>query len=795
MFLKITKIIFKSGEKYFLFLFLAVFLSLFSYSLGNNIILSVKDYLQSQIKPLVGGDLVLSSKYDFKNENYLEKYKNNFEIAKTIGVNSTIFDSKKNPVLVNLIYHTPNYPFYNQFEFDILNNSGSLIIDETTYEKFGKNIEILGKNYAVKGIIKKSPIGDVSVYTSQNNIYLPINNFDNTLNSTNSRLEYKYYFKFKTEINKNLLLSIKNDINLKDFRIKTLDDRNENISNITDRFYVFINFFDLIVFILTFFIIILSLEIFFKKIKGIIALLNIFGLKKRSIFYYNFLILFGIFIFSFLFAYFINIGVMYLFALKYDFFTSKLESFYKGFFITIILLIVGFFSPIYKIFKSDIGVLLNDNNNFSNFDFKDYIIYLGLIFIGFLGINLISGIEINNSFLYSFGFIIVIILFYILIEYLLKYIFKFLKHRLKSFYLFDAIRSTIKPGNVSFLIILSGIISFISIFIFYVFSGSFLSYLQNITKNSNDTFVINVQEKDQKVIKKYFLDSEIYEIVSLKITKINGKTLEQFLNTSKVSREFSREFFSTTNNLDNKILYGNKLTSSGVSVDIDFANNLGLKIGDEIIFSVAGLDKTLKVQNFRESVRNGANPFFYFMLLKSDFINYPKNYILSYKEISKPKNIENVLSKEVGNYLTFIKTKQIIDIVINITNQILVVIYLCLFYIFIFSFLSFIVSITFLSTFKNNKIKLLNTLGGNKSKLINALNIEFGYLVFVGLLFSLIFGVIFLEVIFHFIKYFSLDFLSLFIGILIIFGLFLINIIYLKFFYFHKVAKKLTILS
>ena len=40
------------------------------------------------------------------------------------------------------------------------------------------------------------------------------------------------------------VLQIKNDVNIKTFRKTTLDDRNENIANITDRFYVFINFFN-----------------------------------------------------------------------------------------------------------------------------------------------------------------------------------------------------------------------------------------------------------------------------------------------------------------------------------------------------------------------------------------------------------------------------------------------------------------------------------------------------------------------------------------------------------------------
>lgn len=784
---KITKITLKTWEKYFVFVFLAVFLSLFSYILGNNIVLSVKDYLQEQVKPLLGWDMVLSNREDLDESAFREKYENTFEIAKNISINSTLFDENKNPNLVELVYHTPNYPFYNQFEYEVIDQSGSLIVNQATFDKYGKNIEILWKNYQVKGIIKKSPIWDISLYANQNTIYLPIDQFDANLNASNSRLEYNYYLLFQWEYDESYKEILSNDVLLKDFRVRSLNDRNDYISDTTDRFYVFINFFNLVVFVLTFFIVILSLETFFKKIKGILWLLNIFGLQKKKIFLYNFIVLFFVFFVGFILAYLLNVWIMSLLATQYDFFQSKLESFYKWFWVTIILLLVGIFSPMYKIFKSDISALLKDEGNFSHFNFTDYVVYLWLIFSWFLWVNLISGITIFESFLYSFLFIFIIVLFYVWIEKILHKNFSFFflnaKNKIsKNFYFFDAIRSTIKPGNVSFLIIFSGIISFISIFIFYVFSGSFLSYLGNITQSSNDTFVINVQKDDLQTVEKYFSLDEIFEIVTLRIQQINGKTLQEFLWQERVPRQFWREFSSTTKDLENKILSWEKLSVWWVSVDREFAWELWLKIWDEIVFSVAGLEKTLKVVNFREAVRNGTNPFFYFQLDVSDFEKFPKNYIISYKESEKPQNLENTLSKELGNHLTFIKTREIVEIVINIANKILIVVYVCLSYIFIFSFLSFIVSLSFLSTFKTAKIKLLNILWWKKESLVSALSFEFWYLVCIWLLFSILFWSLFLLILFYFIKYFSLHLFSYFIWIMILLWLFLVMIlfVYLK---------------
>ena len=785
MYQKIFKIIFWNWKKYFIYVFLAVILSLFSYILSDNIVLSVNNYLKSEIKPLVWWDLVLTSNDDLKDKNYLQKYDSNFEVAKTISINSTIFDNEQKPTLVDLVYSTQNYPFYNRFSYDIINTSWSIIVDKKIYEKYWWILEILSKDYMVKGIITTSPIWNISIYSSSNSIYLPITEFDNSLNSQNSRIEYTYYLKTKNTSDLELINQIKNDVNLKTFRKTTLDDRNENIANITDRFYVFINFFNLVVFVLTFFIVILSLESYFKKIKSNIWLLNIFWLSKKNIFFYNFIFLLWLFLLAFLWAFLLNYLVFSILWIFYNFFEIHFSSFLKWIVITFILLVIGIFLPFFKIFKSNTLDLLNDSWDFLNFKIIDYLIYLGLIFFWFLVVSLVSNLSLLEAILYSFLFDIIIVLFYIILNFILKFIFlKIEKNKtnfkiFKDFYLFDAIRSTIKPGNLSFLIVFSSIISFLSIFIFLVFSWSFLNYLQNLTTSSRDMFVLNVQEKNLPIINKYFKQDEIFEIVSLKISKINDKSLKDYLWVKEVWREFSREFFSTTNVLDNKILSWEKLSSSWVSVDAEFGKSLNLKLWDKITFSVAWLEKTLTVVNFREAVRNWVNPFFYFNLDKKDFEKYPKNYILSYKQSQKIQNLESILHKEITWNLTFIDAKQIIDLVVEISKKILWVVYLCLSYIFLFSFLSFVVCIGFLRTFKIWKIKILHILGWDNNKLFHALHLEYIYLIFIAFLLSIFFWSLFLFIIFYFIKYFSLYLWSYIIWILVIFMLFFILISYL----------------
>lgn len=78
-------------------------------------------------------------------------------------------------------------------------------------------------------MIKKSPLGNISLYASQNTLYLPIEAFDSTLNASNSRLNFDYYLLFKGKYEQNYKEILKNDPILKDFRVRSLSDRDESI--------------------------------------------------------------------------------------------------------------------------------------------------------------------------------------------------------------------------------------------------------------------------------------------------------------------------------------------------------------------------------------------------------------------------------------------------------------------------------------------------------------------------------------------------------------------------------------
>jgi len=650
MIFTVSKIIYQSGKSYLLFIFLATFLSLFSYILSSNIIFSVDSYLRDQTKSLLGGDIVFTGNSDFDMAHFEQEYADELQISRTIETQTTIFDDTQSPVLTDIIYHDENYPIYDSFSYDVINASGSLIVDPDILEKFEESVSIFWKEYDIMWVVTASPLWDLSAFAPSSKVYIPIENYDESINPANSRLGRKYYAWFYGSYDPELVSRIKWDTRYNNFRIRSLEDRNENIGEITDRLWLFINFFNLIVFVLTFFIIILSLETFYKKLKQTLWLLTILWLSKGKMFLYNLYFIALIFSIALLFAVIMNYIALILLWNIYDFLMFYPDSLLRGILITWVLLVIWVYSPFYKIFTSRIRDLLSDSSFFSNFWFVNYFVYLSLLFIGFYAISIISNIPEFEAFLYSIGFTAAIIVLYILSSVILKILY-FTVGRLfkkRNFYIFDALRSTIKPGNISFFIVFSSFISFLSIFVFYVFSGSFLSFITNFTQGSNDSFIIDVSPDDIETTREYFTQEEIYTIVPMRIIEINGTSLSSYAMQNDLNaRQFSREFLSTTRNLESDILRWNTLSSWWVSVDDEFAGELWVSVWDTILFSSAWLEIELRVQNIRRAVRSWATPFFYFAIRDDDFENYPKRYFVSYNSDDKPVNTQSMYSQAV----------------------------------------------------------------------------------------------------------------------------------------------------
>ncbi len=251
---------------------------------------------------------------------------------------------------------------------------------------------------------------------------------------------------------------------------------------------------------------------------------------------------------------------------------------------------------------------------------------------------------------------------------------KFLRER--RFPLFDALRSLVRPLTPTLPITISLVSVTTFLLVFLLFSLAFRSELSLDVTQSANIYALNILESDRPKIEKILSGADMYSILRARIEKVNDRTLAGHLGDVRPSGEFTREFNITTTPLPNTILrWKDRISATEVSVDDEFANRLGVDIGDRITFLLSGREITLTVANVRASKRQGFRPFFYFSFDPLAFANAPKTYFVS-TYTRDTESWKRLILANSGPHVTFIDVENILSIIRDISWKILSVIWL-----------------------------------------------------------------------------------------------------------------------
>lgn len=758
---KIFQILFSSSKASFFFISFILFLSLFSFIFTWNIIYSVDKYIKDTSKDFIWADITINSKEP--DSIFYEWYiKDNYdaETSRKISFQTSIF-FQNSPELYSINFIEQNYPFYWNFKQKEINQNWELIVSKKVYDKFKDGyLNILWKDYKIKSYLEEDFLADFNPFW-WNDIYLNISEFDKEKINAISRVNYDLLI--KTDQSE----EISKDTKFSELRINTQETSNNSLNEITSRLNLFIQIFYQIIIVLTFFIIIINFESYFKKVIKNIKIINILWFSNYKIIASFFILFFFLAVFSSILAYLLT----YIIFNSINFVELKMDIalLYSSIFIAFLIILSWSFLNLIKLKATSISNF-ESNNFFKNF--KSYLVFyfIFLIFILFF-IAYFSWVNIISSIYLSIWFILAIVLLIYLLNFVTKRLFSISKRFLKkNFYLYDAFRSTIKPWNLSILIVFSTIISLSWFIIFATFSNWFIDFLNKTSSGKIDTFVININAEDLGKIEDKLNKDEYFEIIRARISKINWSNLKDHLGTDFVSWRFSREFSLTTTNLDDWIIKWKKLDFWEVWVDEDFASDLWIKIWDEIEFLIFWIKKNLKITQIRESNINWVNPFFYFNLYDKEFEWFSKNYFLSYASSEKEPDFNKQIQAELWNQATFINVWSIIEKVKAIADYVLYFVYTILAYITIFSVITFIVSINFLKSFKNKKIYTYSLFWANRNKMKKAVFYEYSYLILLWIIISIIIWIIITIVIFWLNRFIDFEIMYFLKSLMLVWG-------------------------
>jgi putative ABC transport system permease protein len=168
------------------------------------------------------------------------------------------------------------------------------------------------------------------------------------------------------------------------------------------------------------------------------------------------------------------------------------------------------------------------------------------------------------------------------------------------------------------------------------------TWRQSLPENAPNQFLINIQPHEVDAMKA-FLEArqltvpDFVPLVRARMTSINGKDVTQMTFEDPQGERWARRDsnLSWSGNLqaDNKIVEGSFWSSDfngkEVSVELDFGKELGLSLGDELGFDIAGETVSARVSSFRTVEWDSFSPNFFMVFAPGVLEPYPATYITS----------------------------------------------------------------------------------------------------------------------------------------------------------------------
>jgi putative ABC transport system permease protein len=166
------------------------------------------------------------------------------------------------------------------------------------------------------------------------------------------------------------------------------------------------------------------------------------------------------------------------------------------------------------------------------------------------------------------------------------------------------------------------------------------TWRDSLPENSPNQFLINIQPHEVPQMQKYLEEQEIEiprfsPLVRARMTAINGQDVSQISFEDPQGERWARR--ESNLSFSDAIQTGNTLTtgewwppgsnSHEVSVEEDFGRELGVKLGDELSFDIAGEPVKATVTSFRNVEWDTFRPNFFMVFSPAALEGYPASYI------------------------------------------------------------------------------------------------------------------------------------------------------------------------
>ena len=738
---------------------------------------SIDTSLETKAKSLLGADLVISSRFPITDEQ-IEDIKTKVPQIKSFnqGISTvSMIASQKRARLMELVKVDVGFPYYGGLVFadksvypkgiEIPKDNEVWVYQEVLDLldlKLGEQLKIGKENFIIKKVIETDSLKAVSFSGFMPKVYISEEGLKKTeLLQFGSTARYKLNYQFSEEFTNDKLEEIENALEKDiDQNLSALspNDGKDRLLSVLNFITNFLSLVSLVSFFLGLVGLIYLYSGFLRKHQNDITILSDIGLSKRKLSLVYLLHLFVLIIVSSVIVFslisisaqFLGPTIQKLVDFEFDF-TLDYFFFLKS---SLLLLVLSLSVGLPLI----LPMLQRQRSSF----FKIILSFVPFLVILLLLSNFVSPSK-NIGFFFAVAVLGLIILFFAIGSFALKK-FDFSGH-LENLSLSLAIKNITRQNRTS-LTLFTAILLCTTFFSLIPQVGSSLSTaLTSSVEERPRFFVIDAKQEQIKDLEEQvnakgaklenispMIRGRVIKVNDIDFTKhssINGdeklKTDKNELKNSTVNlsyRTMLKESEEIVEGVEFSGVYDSKDFSKPIELSVEkrYADRRGIKLGDNIVFDVLGLEIETKVVNIRTVKWTEFVPNFFFILQDGALDDAPKTILATIS--SGDYDAQQMLIKlsDLFPSLTIIDVKSLFetfaDLVKNVTK---ITDNMSIYSIVIGLLMSFII-IQYQMNLQKNNILRLKMIGVKNKTIKNSFLIEFGLISFSASSLGIVFG-------------------------------------------------------
>ena len=275
--------------------------------------------------------------------------------------------------------------------------------------------------------------------------------------------------------------------------------------------------------------------------------------------------------------------------------------------------------------------------------------------------------------------------------------------------------------------------------IWLVRSDLLSDWQQTLPENAPNAFALNIAsyEKDsylETIDANEVERTQAFPIIRGRLTTINGVEAAKYSETSEETDALSREInFTWGDSLPeyNEVLEGSWTQEQGVSVESDVAEQLGLKIGDDLSFTINSQNVSAKVNSIRKVEWREMKPNFYFIFTPDVLSAIPSTWLVSFRIEEQHNQMLNELSRNHPT-VSLMDIRKMGSKIQELLKQIV-------WSITVLAALGVVAGLLLIFTLlrlslsqRQQEIRLYRTLGASKKRILNTIWCEYGVMALVA---------------------------------------------------------------